>query len=68
MTKFQTALVVIFATMANGLAVPLSVPIPVNMTQMKTMGTIIVDGVGPIHIVSQSPDNVKVILIAFFNR
>ena len=66
MTKFQIALVVIFAMMANSLAVPLSVPIPVNMTQMKTMGTIIVDGVGPISIVSQSPDNVKVNLNCLF--
>ncbi len=32
----------------------------VNETFMKTFGTVDVDGVGPIHIVSYSTDNLKV--------
>ena len=60
MKNFQIALVVVVATLATSLAVPLSEPVPVNSTLMKSMGTINVDGVGPIHIVSRSTGNVRV--------
>ncbi len=62
MKNFQIFVVVavVVTTMATSLAVPLSEPVPVNMTQMKTIGTINVDGVGPIHVVSHYADNVKV--------
>ena len=66
MKNFQIALVVVVATMATGLAVPLSEPVPVNSTLMKTMGTIDVDGVGPIHIVSHSTGNVRVNVDCYF--
>jgi len=66
MRNFQIVLVVVVSTMATTLAVPLSEPILVNTTQMKTMGTINVEGVGPIHIASQSPGNVRVMASLFF--
>jgi hypothetical protein len=56
MKNFLIILVLAFATFAKCLAVPM----PVNTTLMKTFGTVDVDGVGPIHIVSYSTENLKV--------
>ena len=61
MKSVQVILAVAFATKC--LAVPMSESS--NTTQMKTFGTINVDGVGPIHIISYSVNNLKVKLEFF---
>jgi hypothetical protein len=35
--------------------------VPVNLTSMSNVGTINVEGVGPVHIVTGSPGNVQVL-------
>jgi len=56
MKNFLIVLILAFATLAKCHGVPMLV----NTTIMKTLGSINVEGVGPIHIVSHSTGMVKV--------